>query len=73
LSMLGKNVAFLVGPEGGWSPREDELLDRYTEDYPGSILGVTLGSNVLRTETASILAIGSYSVWCDGNEREESC
>jgi 16S rRNA (uracil1498-N3)-methyltransferase len=60
-----KNVAFLVGPEGGWSPEEDSLLDRCCEDYPKSIMSVTLGSNVLRTETASILAVGSFSLWFD--------
>jgi Uncharacterized protein conserved in bacteria len=65
VSSWNKKVAFLVGPEGGWSPEEESMLDQYCEKYPQSIMGVTLGSNVLRTETASILAIGSFSLWCD--------
>lgn len=58
-----KNVAFLVGPEGGWSPEEEIDFDRYCEDHPEDIMGISLGSNVLRAETASILAVGSHSLW----------
>lgn len=65
VSSWNKKVAFLIGPEGGWSPEEESMLDQYCKKYPHSIMGVTLGSNVLRTETASILAIGSFSLWCD--------
>jgi 16S rRNA (uracil1498-N3)-methyltransferase len=42
-----EDVALLVGPEGGWAPRELEIIgDR----------GVTLGPLVLRTDTAGIAA-----------------
>lgn len=62
-SKLNKNIAYLVGPEGGWSPKEEALFDQYCEDYPESIMGVTLGTNILRAETASILAVGAFSLW----------
>ena len=57
------NFAFLVGPEGGWSPEEEILFDKYCEDYQESVMGVSLGSNVLRAETASLLAVGAFSLW----------
>lgn len=43
----------LVGPEGGWSPLEEEWFDSESKIVP-----VSLGSNVLRAETAAILAVG---------------
>ena len=43
-------ATFVVGPEGGWSPRELALIgDR----------GVTLGPLVLRTDTAGIAAVAA--------------
>ena len=42
-------MAFWVGPEGGWSTAESELFLRYM------IEPVTLGPNILRTETAAIV------------------
>jgi len=55
LTRGGKEMVLVVGPEGGWSPKELELIgDR----------GVTLGPRVLRTDTAgpaaaAILLLGS--------------
>lgn len=43
----------LVGPEGGWSRSEEEWFDSDERIVP-----VTLGDNVLRAETAAILAVG---------------
>ena len=60
---LDKDVAFLVGPEGGWSPQEEAWFDEYTNQHSEAVMGVSLGSNVLRAETASILAIGSVALW----------
>jgi 16S rRNA (uracil1498-N3)-methyltransferase len=58
-------VAFLVGPEGGWSAEEealfDEICSRWTND-DAPIKCVSLGSSVLRAETASILAIGAWAL-----------
>lgn len=52
------SVAFVVGPEGGWSPTEEALCDQYAA-YSDSIHCVSLGSLVLRAETSSIAAISA--------------
>lgn len=62
-SELGKEVAFLVGPEGGWSSEEEAWFDTYSKSHLEKVMGVSLGSNVLRAETASILAIGAVVLW----------
>ncbi len=46
LKSSGKRIAFFVGPEGGISEREANLL------YKNEIPTVTLGKRILRTETA---------------------
>jgi 16S rRNA (uracil1498-N3)-methyltransferase len=43
------SVAFCVGPEGGWSLAESEMILRC------AIEPVSLGPNILRTETAAIV------------------
>jgi 16S rRNA (uracil1498-N3)-methyltransferase len=45
------SIVALVGPEGGWSNDEFELLDRH------GAKPVSLGPRVLRTETAAVVAI----------------
>ncbi len=55
--------AFFVGPEGGWSKEEEIIFDKYCMNHPDTIMSVSLGSNVLRAETAAMLAIGSCSLW----------
>ena len=62
-SELGKEVAFLVGPEGGWSSEEEAWFDAYSKSHLEKVMGVSLGSNVLRAETASIFAIGAVVLW----------
>lgn len=52
---LEKDIIFLVGPEGGFSPREIELFD-HTE----KINSFYFGRNILRSETAAIAFI---SLW----------
>lgn len=50
LTKTNQPVTLVIGPEGGWSPREIELIgDR----------GVTLGPLVLRTDTAAVAAIAA--------------
>lgn len=44
-------VAVAIGPEGGWSPRDREVL------RTAGFLGLRLGPRVLRTETAGLAAI----------------
>lgn len=49
---------FIVGPEGGFSNRETELV----KAMPG-IEPVSLGRTVLRAETAAIVGMGAISMW----------
>ncbi len=44
-------VALFIGPEGGWSPAELEMF------HNNKILVVSLGNQVLRTETAVVAAL----------------
>lgn len=49
----GNNICLVVGPEGGWAPREVEAMKDYA---------VTLGPRVLRTEHAGFAAIAKLLV-----------
>lgn len=51
----GEAVAICVGPEGGLAPREEEYLRN--QDWEG----VKLHANVLRTDTASLVALALFS------------
>lgn len=51
-------AAFLVGPEGGFDP--DEMSEM--AEYP-FVRFVSLGSNVLRAETAAMYALSSWSAF----------
>ncbi len=50
---------FIVGPEGGFSEHELELVNNY------GYQPATLGANVLRTETAAMIACGLVHVCTD--------
>lgn len=52
LDIIGRDVAAVVGPEGGFSQAEEKLFSQM------EIGKVSLGENILRTETAAI-AFGS--------------
>lgn len=54
----GKNIALIVGPEGGFSESEVELLSNY------GCISTTLGPRILRTETAGLacIAIVQYAL-----------
>lgn len=47
------SIAIAIGPEGGWSPRDRELL------RAAGFTGLRLGPRVLRTETAGLAAIAA--------------
>lgn len=49
------HLSLLVGPEGGWSPEEQELALRH------GATAVRFGSRVLRTETAGLALIAAVS------------
>lgn len=51
LSEKPKTVAVVIGPEGGFSDREAEMLDQAGANR------VTLGKTILRTETAGMAAL----------------
>jgi 16S rRNA (uracil1498-N3)-methyltransferase len=50
-----KEAAFLVGPEGGFSEKDLEVLKEY--DF---VRFVSLGPLILRAETAGVVALGTY-------------
>ncbi|WP_411832766.1 16S rRNA (uracil(1498)-N(3))-methyltransferase [Pseudoxanthomonas mexicana] len=47
----GGGITLAIGPEGGWSPRDRELLAQ------AGFAGLRLGPRILRTETAGLAAI----------------
>ena len=47
----GQSIGIFIGPEGGFTPEEEDLLMK------NNFKRITLGSNVLRTETASIAVL----------------
>uniref|UniRef100_A0A7S2UFY5 16S rRNA (uracil(1498)-N(3))-methyltransferase n=1 Tax=Attheya septentrionalis TaxID=420275 RepID=A0A7S2UFY5_9STRA len=58
------HVSFLIGPEGGWSPEEESLFDRYCGEAPRSnVCSISLGPSVLRAETAAMMAVGAWSLY----------
>ena len=46
-----QKLALMVGPEGGWSPREIEF------SLQGSFIPAGLGRRILRTETAGVIGV----------------
>lgn len=53
-------VVFMVGPEGGWTEKEEQ------QAFNAGFQSVTLGKRVLRTETASLAAIAAMqTLWGD--------
>lgn len=46
------SINLFIGPEGGWSNSEASLFDKY------HLNKVSLGNNILRSETATILSLG---------------
>jgi RsmE family RNA methyltransferase len=48
----GNRILLAIGPEGGWTPYELELLTAH------GFQAITMGSRVLRTDTACIALLG---------------
>jgi 16S rRNA U1498 N3-methylase RsmE len=63
-------VIFLIGPEGGWSPSEEAMMDQLERSRPNSFVNVSLGPTVLRTETAAMFAMATYSLYNDYHRRQ---
>ncbi len=51
-ALKGKNLALLVGPEGGFSPQERDQLRAKSCVYP-----ISLGPRILRADTAAVAAM----------------
>ncbi len=51
VDLRGDEVSIFIGPEGGWSPKEIEMF------HASGIPVVSLGSQVLRAETAVVSAL----------------
>ncbi|MEO0451887.1 MAG: 16S rRNA (uracil(1498)-N(3))-methyltransferase [Pseudomonadota bacterium] len=51
-SLVGKGAGVLIGPEGGFSPRERDAL----RELP-FVIAITLGPRILRAETAVVSAL----------------
>jgi RsmE family RNA methyltransferase len=60
-----KAVVFLIGPEGGWSPNEQRLLNVLERDFPDLVYNISLGRTILRTETAALTAMAAFAVHRD--------
>ncbi|KAL7581137.1 hypothetical protein ACA910_005933 [Epithemia clementina (nom. ined.)] len=58
------DIACFVGPEGGWSEREEKLFDAMEEQFPAHFYNVALGATVLRTETAATVVAAAHSMTC---------
>jgi 16S rRNA (uracil1498-N3)-methyltransferase len=58
---LGMNVGVLIGPEGGFEPKEIELA------ASAGGLCVSLGARILRAETAAITAVGMCMLHAEMN------
>lgn len=54
----GKPVAILIGPEGGFSESEMNMLG----EFP-FVVKISLGSRILRAETALIAALAGYQLY----------
>jgi len=60
---VNKEISFLIGPEGGWSPEENSLFDHLSEKASGNVQSVTLGSSVLRAETCAIACTAAWTLF----------
>ena len=65
-------IAFFIGPEGGWSPEENNMMDTLERDYPGHLLNISLGSTILRSETACLVAMASFTLYHDAKKNQRT-
>ena len=55
----GKKAAILIGPEGGFSPAEREMILSHSSALP-----IHLGPRILRSDTAALSALSLYQAVC---------
>jgi 16S rRNA U1498 N3-methylase RsmE len=58
---LSQLCLVLVGPEGGWSQKESQTFDRLCREGKDVFWNISLGSNVLRTDTAAAAAMAAFA------------
>lgn len=58
-AVSGRKAAILIGPEGGFSPSERELVLSQS-----SVLPIHLGPRILRADTAALSALSLYQAVC---------
>jgi 16S rRNA (uracil1498-N3)-methyltransferase len=63
-----KQVCLLLGPEGGWSQAEEQLMDDLQGKHPNIVANVSLGPRILRTETAAVAAVAVYQLLQDATK-----
>ena len=59
--------SIFVGPEGGWSPEEQNVL------LHAGAMPVSLGKRVLRTETAGLAAVSALTALLDWDDPARTC
>jgi 16S rRNA U1498 N3-methylase RsmE len=64
------NFQVLIGPEGGWSSNERELLRRDAELT--SSQRIDLGPQILRAETAALFAVSLVTSFCLNQSKSNS-
>ena len=52
---INDTIVYVIGPEGGFDPKEEDLL------INNGYIPVSLGSNILRTETASLFIMSAIN------------
>lgn len=57
----GMNIGILIGPEGGFDEKEAEL------SFQNGGISLSLGTRILRTETAAITAVAMCMLYCEMN------
>ena len=57
----GAKVGVVIGPEGGFSPQEIELLESIGANT------ISLGKRILRTETAAVVALSTLMIYAESN------
>jgi len=56
------NAKFLIGPEGGWSPEEEALFDKYESSHE-NVHSISFGETILRAETCAIASATAWSLF----------
>ena len=55
-----KKISFLIGPEGGFSEKEEKLIKSFSH-----VKSIKLFNRILKAETAAVLAISIISSYTE--------